>query len=65
MPTARCCKRPTGSIAIANPKLAPYGLAGHANAEQAGLTAQQQPRIVQGENIGQTYQFRTYPATRS
>ena len=44
-------------IAIANPKLAPYGAAAMQTLEKLGLTSQVQARIVQGENIGQTYQF--------
>lgn len=44
-------------IAIANPKLAPYGLAAMQTVEKLGLTAQVQPKTVLGENIGQTYQF--------
>lgn len=44
-------------IAIANPKLAPYGLAAMQTLDKLGLTAQVQPRMVQGENIAQTYQF--------
>ena len=44
-------------LAIANPKLAPYGLAAMQALDKLGLTAQVRPRIVQGENIGQTYQF--------
>ncbi|MGF6214109.1 molybdate ABC transporter substrate-binding protein [Comamonas sp. 4034] len=44
-------------IAIANPKLAPYGLAAMQTLDKLSLTAQVQPRVVQGENIGQTYQF--------
>lgn len=44
-------------IAIANPKLAPYGLAAMETLNQLQLTAQVQPKIVLGENIGQTYQF--------
>ncbi|ADU99103.1 molybdate ABC transporter substrate-binding protein [Alicycliphilus denitrificans] len=44
-------------IAIANPKLAPYGLAAMQTLDKLGLTAQVQPRVVTGENIGQTYQF--------
>lgn len=44
-------------IAIANPKLAPYGLAAMQTLGKLGLTAQVQPRVVTGENIGQTYQF--------
>ncbi|MDR2325270.1 MAG: molybdate ABC transporter substrate-binding protein [Acidovorax sp.] len=44
-------------IAIANPKLAPYGLAAMQTLDKLGLTAQVQPKTVLGENIGQTYQF--------
>lgn len=44
-------------IAIANPKLAPYGLAAMQTLDKLGLMAQVQPRVVTGENIGQTYQF--------
>lgn len=44
-------------IAIANPKLAPYGAAAMQTLDKLGLTATVQPRVVQGENIGQTYQF--------
>ena len=44
-------------IAIANPKLAPYGQAAMQTLNKLGLTAQVQPRIVQGENIAQAYQF--------
>jgi molybdate transport system substrate-binding protein len=43
-------------IAIANPKLAPYGLAAVETLDKLGLAALQ-PRLVQGENIGQAYQF--------
>lgn len=44
-------------IAIANPKLAPYGAAAMQTLEQLGLTANVLPRVVQGESIGQAYQF--------
>lgn len=44
-------------IAIANPRLAPYGQAAMQTLQRLGLAAQVQPRVVQGENIGQTYQF--------
>lgn len=44
-------------IAVANPRLAPYGAAAMQTLDKLGLTSQVQPRIVQGENIGQTYQF--------
>lgn len=50
----------TGSYAhlsIANPKTAPYGLAAVETMEKLGVTAQVQPKLVQGENIGQAHQF--------
>ena len=50
----------TGSyqhLAIANPKTAPYGAAAVATLDKLGLGATVQPRIVQGENIAQAWQF--------
>lgn len=44
-------------IAIANPKLAPYGAAGIGVLGRMGLLESMRPRIVQGDNITQTYQF--------
>lgn len=44
-------------IAIASPKLAPYGAAAQQVLERLGLTTALAPKIVQGENIAQTYQF--------
>lgn len=44
-------------IAIANPRLAPYGLAAMQTLNKLGLAEQVKGRVVQGENIGQTYQF--------
>ena len=44
-------------LAIANPKTAPYGLAAVQVMKQWGLWESLRPRIVQGENIGQTFQF--------
>lgn len=44
-------------IAVANPKLAPYGVAAIETMTKMGVLAQVQPKIVQGENIAQTYQF--------
>ena len=44
-------------LAIANPKLAPYGAAAVETLTRLGILAELQPRIVQGDNIGQTYQF--------
>ncbi len=44
-------------IAIANPKLAPYGLAAEQTLTKLNLLDAVKPKFVQGENIGQTYQF--------
>jgi molybdate transport system substrate-binding protein len=44
-------------IAIANPKLAPYGAAAMETLTKLGLLPGLQPKFVQGENISQTYQF--------
>jgi molybdate transport system substrate-binding protein len=44
-------------IAIANPKLAPYGAAAMEVVEKMGLTAAITPKIVEGANISQTFQF--------
>ncbi len=44
-------------LAIANPKTAPYGTAAKHVLEQLGLWHQLKNRMVQGENIGQTFQF--------
>ena len=44
-------------LAMANPKLAPYGLAALETLHKLGLLQQLQPKLVQGDNIAQTYQF--------
>jgi len=44
-------------LAIANPKLAPYGEAARQVLMGLGLWEQLAPRLVRGENIGQAYQF--------
>lgn len=44
-------------LAIANPKTAPYGAAATAVIDKLGLSARLQPRLVQGENIAQAFQF--------
>lgn len=44
-------------IAVANPKLSPYGAAAMEALEKLGLLAAVRPKLVQGENIAQTYQF--------
>ena len=44
-------------LALANPRLAPYGAAAVDVLESLGLAEATRPRWVQGENIAQTYQF--------
>ena len=44
-------------LAIANPELAPYGSAARQVLRSLGLWQALAPRLVRGENIGQTYQF--------
>jgi molybdate transport system substrate-binding protein len=44
-------------IAMANPKLAPYGRAAVQTFERLGFTDVVAARLVQGENVAQTYQF--------
>ena len=44
-------------LSIANPKTAPYGAAGLDVLKKLGLLDAIQPKIVQGENIAQAYQF--------
>ena len=58
-------------LAIANPRLAPYGLAAKQALESMGLWEDLRSRLVMGQNVGQTWQFvasgnaemgfRTYP----
>ncbi len=44
-------------LAMADPKLAPYGAAALESLTRLGLLSGLQARLVQGENIAQTYQF--------
>lgn len=46
-----------GKLAIANPKLAPYGAAATEVLTKQGLLTMLSPKFVQGENISQTFQF--------
>lgn len=48
---------PSGKIAIANPRTAPYGLAALQTLQALGLEDAVQPRLVFGENIAQTHAF--------
>ena len=44
-------------LAIANPKLAPYGAAAMETLQQLNLFGALEPKLVQGESIAQTHQF--------
>lgn len=44
-------------LAIANPKLAPYGAAARETLQKLGVWPQIRPKLVIGENIAQTHQF--------
>lgn len=51
-------KKPgAGKLAIADPRLAPYGAAAVETMQRLGVAQALQRRIVQGENISQAYQF--------
>jgi molybdate transport system substrate-binding protein len=50
-------KRDLGRIALANPKLSPYGAAAIETLTRLGALQRLQPHFVQGENIGQAFQF--------
>jgi len=47
----------TQPVAMADPRLAPYGAAAMEVLTKLGLQAALQPRLVQGENMAQAYQF--------
>ena len=60
--TRNGCENVIGStrlryLAIANPKIAPYGLAAKQVLQKLDLWQQLQPRLVMGENVAQTLQF--------
>jgi len=48
---------PAGKLAIADPRLAPYGAAAVQTLQNLGVLAAWQSHLVQGENIGQAWQF--------
>ena len=50
-------RAPAGKLAIADPRLAPYGAAAIQVLERQGVRAAWQPHLVQGESIAQAYQF--------
>lgn len=48
---------PVRRLAIANPRLAPYGLAARQALEATGQWSALRPRIIEGANVGQTLQY--------
>ncbi len=44
-------------LALANPKLAPYGLAAEQTLTALGVTQATRPKWIQGENVSQAFQF--------
>lgn len=46
-----------GKLAIADPKLAPYGAAALQTMDRLNVLTRLRPQLVLGENIGQTFQF--------
>lgn len=48
---------PRGKLAIADPRVAPYGAAAVEALAKLGVQSAWQPHLVQGENIGQAFQF--------
>ncbi len=54
---ARLTSGPFNKLALANPRLAPYGMAAVEVMQQLQLTSATQTHWVQGENIAQTFQF--------
>jgi molybdate transport system substrate-binding protein len=48
---------PQGKLAIADPRLAPYGAAALQTLSALGVASAWAPHLVQGESIGQAYQF--------
>ena len=48
---------PGGRLAIADPRLAPYGAGAIEAMTRLGVLAAWQPHLVQGESVGQAYQF--------
>ena len=48
---------PNDKLALANPQLAPYGLAAQQALQKSGAWTRLQPQLVLGENIGQATQY--------
>lgn len=48
---------PRGRLAVADPRLAPYGAAAMQTLTRLGVLAAWQPALVQGESVGQAFQY--------
>ncbi|HEY8358026.1 MAG TPA: molybdate ABC transporter substrate-binding protein [Ramlibacter sp.] len=48
---------PKGPLAVADPRVAPYGAAARQALERLGMLTAWQPHLVQGESVGQAFQF--------
>lgn len=48
---------PRGKLALADPRVAPYGAAAVATLTRLGVLQAWQPHLVQGESVGQAFQF--------
>lgn len=48
---------PMNKIAIANPKIAPYGVAAMQAMAMFGLTKEEELQVIRAENVAQVYQF--------
>jgi len=48
---------PRGKLAIADPRVAPYGVAAIQTLTRLGVLSAWQPALVQGESVGQAFQF--------
>ena len=56
-PRGDALRHPHGKLAIADPRVAPYGAAAMETLKNLGVHTEWQPLLVEGENIAQAYQF--------
>lgn len=59
MQLSKLMENPQSKVAIANPKLAPYGIAAQQTLQNLGLSQRVAPHRVMGKNVLQTLQFYT------
>lgn len=56
-PTLKTLLASNGKVAIANPRLAPYGRAAEEVLTESGLWDRLKSRLLRGENVGQAFQY--------